>query len=302
MAGGGADPKAGRPAKVVGGRAVGAGTAGSAVDWHCVLRMIGIHRCDQQCRTAARVSVAELTPLVSSCRWSRPYQRTVVIVTCDGSSGGPGRHVMDIRARRGCQQTLQRRPKASSPEWTWRQRRWTNAASSRRAESVAGSRPAGLSRPARRISIPEIRTAPLGSEIPATEITAPTRSRIPRQRVRAVLARRATPRTVSSAPTRSRQRSRLIRAGRLVLRGVDLSDQPPEDVHTTIRWCDRSLIAASNTHARRVAPEGEKLPTTATAAPEQDARQAGGCRDSPGPALSQQHRAAQVRTSAARFR
>jgi len=168
----------------------------------------------------------------------------------------PGRHVIDIRARRGCQQTQQQQPKASSPEWTWRQRRWTNAASSRRAESVAASGPAGLSRPARRISIPEIRTAPLGSEIPATEITAPTRSRILRQRVRTVLARRATPTTVSSAPTRSRQRSRLIRAGRL-LRGVDLSTQPPEDVRTTIRRCDRSLIAASNTHARRVPPEGE---------------------------------------------
>lgn len=40
-AGGGGDPHAGRPAEVVGGRAVGAGTAGLGVDWHGVLRVAG---------------------------------------------------------------------------------------------------------------------------------------------------------------------------------------------------------------------------------------------------------------------
>ena len=88
VAGGDADPQAGRPAKVIGGRAVGAGPAGPAVDWHCVLRVIGIDRCDQRCRTAARVSVTQLTHLVSACQHSRPHRRTVVVVKCGW--GGPG--------------------------------------------------------------------------------------------------------------------------------------------------------------------------------------------------------------------
>jgi len=42
----GADPQTGGPAKVIGGRTIGADTARPAVDWHCVLRVIGIGRCD----------------------------------------------------------------------------------------------------------------------------------------------------------------------------------------------------------------------------------------------------------------
>ena len=75
--GGDADPKTGRPAQVVGGRAVGADTADSAVDWHRDLRVIGIDRCAQQCRTAARASVTQLTHPVSACRQFRPFAATI---------------------------------------------------------------------------------------------------------------------------------------------------------------------------------------------------------------------------------
>jgi len=39
-----------------------------------------IVRCDQQCWTAARVSVTQLTHLVSACRQSRLDQRTAAVV------------------------------------------------------------------------------------------------------------------------------------------------------------------------------------------------------------------------------
>ena len=68
----------GWPARVIGGRGMGAGTAGPAGDWHGVLQVIAIDRCHQRCRTAARASVIRLTQRVSVCRHSRPQQRTVV--------------------------------------------------------------------------------------------------------------------------------------------------------------------------------------------------------------------------------
>src|SRR5215813_4247752 len=69
----------GWPAQVICRRAVRAGTAGPAGDWHGVLQVIGIDRCAPPCRTAARASVTQVTPLVSGCRRRcRPLQRTVV--------------------------------------------------------------------------------------------------------------------------------------------------------------------------------------------------------------------------------
>ena len=68
LAGGDTDPQAGRPAKVIGGRGVGADTAGPADDWHCVLRVILLSPLRQRCRTVTQESVAPLTHTVSACQ------------------------------------------------------------------------------------------------------------------------------------------------------------------------------------------------------------------------------------------
>ena len=68
----------GWPARVIGGRGVGAGMTGPAGDWHGVLRVMAIDRCHQRCCIAARASVIQLTQLVSARRQPCPHPRTVV--------------------------------------------------------------------------------------------------------------------------------------------------------------------------------------------------------------------------------
>jgi len=93
VAGGDADPHTGWPAQVIGGRAVGDGTAGLAGGWHGVLPVIGVDRCAQRWPAPARLSVTQLTDQTLACQQSRPHRGIAVAADVRGKQPYPGRHV-----------------------------------------------------------------------------------------------------------------------------------------------------------------------------------------------------------------
>jgi hypothetical protein len=112
------------------------------------------------------------------------------------------------------------------------------------ADAEAGP---GRNMATRRTRNPEISTASLGSEMPATVTAVPASETAGRGYFRAIRARRIMAMIASSAPVRSHQRIRLGRAGRVL--GPCRAARPEDEDHTTmVRRRGRSLTATSPTH------------------------------------------------------